>query len=131
AGPGSGFNVSAADGGGGPSAVSGRCREWAGIEGRLVRDPGVGGADRDHVAREEVTLGYSTVTDFARLRGWSTSVPFSTATWYASICTGIAYRIGATNGSTSGSTTVSTEIPRNFAAPAASLNTITWPPRAA
>jgi hypothetical protein len=24
--------------------------------------------------------GYSTVTDFARLRGWSTSVPFSTAT---------------------------------------------------
>src|SRR6185437_5688591 len=23
---------------------------------------------------------YSTVTDFARLRGWSTSVPFSTAT---------------------------------------------------
>lgn len=25
--------------------------------------------------------GYSTVTDFARLRGWSTSVPFSTAVW--------------------------------------------------
>jgi hypothetical protein len=25
--------------------------------------------------------GYSTVTDFARLRGWSTSVPLSTATW--------------------------------------------------
>jgi hypothetical protein len=25
--------------------------------------------------------GYSTVTDFARFRGWSTSVPFSTATW--------------------------------------------------
>jgi len=25
--------------------------------------------------------GYSTVTLFARLRGWSTSVPFSTATW--------------------------------------------------
>jgi len=24
--------------------------------------------------------GYSTVTDFARLRGWSTSVPLSTAT---------------------------------------------------
>jgi len=24
---------------------------------------------------------YSTVTDFARFRGWSTSVPFSTATW--------------------------------------------------
>ena len=25
--------------------------------------------------------GYSTVTDLARLRGWSTSVPFSTAVW--------------------------------------------------
>ncbi len=24
---------------------------------------------------------YSTVTDLARLRGWSTSVPLSTATW--------------------------------------------------
>jgi hypothetical protein len=24
---------------------------------------------------------YSTVTDFARLRGWSTSVPLSTAVW--------------------------------------------------
>ncbi len=34
--------------------------------------------------------GYSTVTDFARLRGWSTSVPFATATWYASNCTGTA-----------------------------------------
>ncbi len=28
---------------------------------------------------QDVT-GYSTVTDFARLRGWSTSVPLSTAT---------------------------------------------------
>ena len=25
-------------------------------------------------------VAYSTVTDFARLRGWSTSVPFATAT---------------------------------------------------
>ena len=25
--------------------------------------------------------GHSTVTDFARLRGWSTSVPFATAVW--------------------------------------------------
>lgn len=37
-----------------------------------------------------IRLGYSTVTDFARLRGWSTSVPFATATWYASSCTGTA-----------------------------------------
>ena len=27
------------------------------------------------------TFAHSTVTDFARLRGWSTSVPLSTATW--------------------------------------------------
>ena len=26
-------------------------------------------------------LSYSTVTDFARLRGWSTSVPMTTAVW--------------------------------------------------
>ena len=26
-------------------------------------------------------IAYSTVTLFARLRGWSTSVPFSTAVW--------------------------------------------------
>ena len=30
--------------------------------------------------------GYSTVTDLARFRGWSTSRPRSTATWYASSC---------------------------------------------
>ncbi len=28
----------------------------------------------------DVTEGHSTVTDFARLRGWSTSVPLATAT---------------------------------------------------
>ena len=31
-------------------------------------------------AGPETGRGYSTVTDFARLRGWSTSVPFITAT---------------------------------------------------
>src|SRR5688572_14041831 len=31
---------------------------------------------------------HSTVTLFARLRGWSTSVPFSTAVWYARSCSG-------------------------------------------
>jgi hypothetical protein len=33
---------------------------------------------------------YSTVTDFARLRGWSASLPMTTAVWYASIWMGIA-----------------------------------------
>ena len=27
------------------------------------------------------TAPYSTVTDFAKFRGWSTSAPFTTATW--------------------------------------------------
>ena len=31
---------------------------------------------------------YSTVTDFARLRGLSTSVPRASAVWYASSCSG-------------------------------------------
>ena len=33
------------------------------------------------VQRSLPSGGYSTVTDFARLRGWSTSVPLSTAVW--------------------------------------------------
>ncbi len=31
---------------------------------------------------------YSTVTDFAKLRGWSTSVPLIKATWYDNNCSG-------------------------------------------
>jgi hypothetical protein len=38
---------------------------------------------------------YSTVTLFARFRGWSTSVPFNIATWYASSCSGTVYTAGA------------------------------------
>src|SRR6478736_2909072 len=38
---------------------------------------------------------YSTVTDLARLRGWSTSVPRRTAMWYASSCNGIVDTTGA------------------------------------
>ena len=33
-----------------------------------------------HNRTEQARRAYSTVTDFARLRGWSTSVPRSTAT---------------------------------------------------
>lgn len=39
---------------------------------------------------------YSTVTDFARFRGLSTSVPFAIAAWYASSCRGSTCRIGET-----------------------------------
>jgi hypothetical protein len=34
----------------------------------------------DEILRISPPAFYSTVTDFARLRGWSTSVPLSTAT---------------------------------------------------
>src|SRR5690606_40064852 len=37
---------------------------------------------------------YSTVTDLARLRGLSTSVPRASAVWYARICTGMVCTIG-------------------------------------
>ena len=37
---------------------------------------------------------YSTVTDFARLRGWSTSVPRATAVWYANSWSGITASAG-------------------------------------
>ena len=47
---------------------------------------GVQGAEKLHA--------YSTVTLLARLRGWSTSQPRSTAMWYASSCSGIAATIG-------------------------------------
>ncbi len=42
--------------------------------------PRFGGTARSPVSCR-VRARYSTVTLFARLRGWSTSVPFSTATW--------------------------------------------------
>jgi hypothetical protein len=35
---------------------------------------------RDDAADDQEVEYHSTVTDFARLRGWSTSVPFTTAT---------------------------------------------------
>src|SRR6478735_7477923 len=37
---------------------------------------------------------YSTVTDFARFLGLSTSVPRMTAVWYASSCSGITWTTG-------------------------------------
>ena len=37
---------------------------------------------------------YSTVTLFARFRGWSTLQPRSTAMWYASSCSGTLARMG-------------------------------------
>ena len=55
-------------------------RAWRADDG--VRASALGGPLRQRVQRHgvAVTAAYSTVTDFARLRGWSTSVPFATAT---------------------------------------------------
>ena len=46
------------------------------------------------VARDGPRPAYSTVTDFARLRGLSTSVPRASAVWYASNCSATTCRIG-------------------------------------
>jgi hypothetical protein len=40
-------------------------------------------ARRTAAVSPDCTPAHSTVTVFARLRGWSTSAPRSTATWYA------------------------------------------------
>ena len=37
---------------------------------------------------------HSTVTDLAKFRGWSTSVPLTIATWYESSCNGMVKTIG-------------------------------------
>src|SRR5260221_3709366 len=47
-------------------------------------------------------LRHSTVTLFARLRGWSTSQPRATAMSYASSCSGITDRIGCSMGIVAG-----------------------------
>jgi len=45
---------------------------------------------------------YSTVTDLARLRGWSTSQPRRTAMWYASNWQGTTSKIGESSSGASG-----------------------------
>ncbi len=52
---------------------------------------------------QPVPVGYySTVTDFARLRGWSTLQPRITAMWYESNCSGMVARSGDSISSVSG-----------------------------
>ena len=41
------------------------------------------------LAYDSCWFNYSTVTDFARFLGWSTSQPRRTAMWYASSCSGM------------------------------------------
>ena len=47
-------------------------------------------------------IPYSTVTDFARFRGWSTSVPRATAVWYANSWSGITASTGGSASCVSG-----------------------------
>ena len=44
--------------------------------------------------RTKSLQAYSTVTDFAKFRGLSTSVPRAHAVWYASNCSGTTCRMG-------------------------------------
>ena len=48
------------------------------------------------------TIAYSTVTDLARFRGWSTSVPRVTAVWYANSWSGMTASAGDSASSVSG-----------------------------
>ena len=52
-------------------------RDWSGLP--ALKEGGLG-----------LRSPHSTVTLFAKFLGWSTSVPFTQATWYASNCTGTA-----------------------------------------
>ena len=78
----------------GPSVASTASRCWSfepREQRRLVR-----------VIATSVGRLYSTVTDLARLRGWSTSRPARTATWYAISCRGRTMSSGDQTSSTGG-----------------------------
>jgi len=82
-------------------------RADGGLEGRDPRaldEAAVDRSDRgplDPYLRAGHTLEddpHSTVTDLAKLRGWSTSAPRITAMWYASSCSGIVVSTGRRKG---------------------------------
>src|SRR5260370_38502094 len=56
--------------------------------------------------------GYSTVTDLARLRGWSTSQPRRTAMWYASNWRGMISNSGTSSSGAGGSSMIWSEASR-------------------
>src|SRR6266567_8777124 len=60
---------------------------------------------------------YSTVTLLARLRGWSTFWPSSTATWYANICSTTELRIAAAASSVRGMVNRSVATPSSEVSP--------------
>src|SRR6266852_4515093 len=70
-----------------------------------------------HKWGSHLSISYSTVTLFARLRGWSTFSPSSTATWYANSCSMTVFRIAAETSSTSGISNTSVATPSNDLSP--------------
>src|SRR5262249_5834400 len=57
--------------------------------------------------RRPTSAAHSTVTLFARLRGWSTSRPRATAAWYARSWSGTVIRMGFSSGSLCGTSRTS------------------------
>lgn len=66
------------------------------------RNAPLGGGACLPAGRVEPAASYSTVTDFARLRGWSTFRPRASATAQAKICSGTVDRIGCNKPADSG-----------------------------
>lgn len=66
------------------------------------RNAPLGGGVCLPAGRVEPAASYSTVTDFARLRGWSTFRPRASATAQAKICSGTVDRIGCNRPADSG-----------------------------
>src|SRR5690606_4690178 len=83
----------------------------------------------DHVDTQSDDHAHSTVTDFARLRGWSTSRPFAVASSMPKMCSGTTESSGSKNGSESGTRTTSSANGTTATSPSSAI-AITRAPRA-
>src|SRR5690606_30704588 len=71
--------------------------------------------------------GYSTVTDFARLRGWSTSRPFAVESAIAQICSGTTASSGESSVGDSGTQKVSSAEGRTASSPSSAMTSVRAP----
>jgi Ser/Thr protein kinase RdoA (MazF antagonist) len=71
---------------------------WEWMPGRVI----TGNLTTAQHERAGASLGYSTVTDLARLRGWSTSCPFAVASSQAKTCSGTVATRGCSSVGTAG-----------------------------
>lgn len=76
-----------------------------------------------------MTLDYSTVTDFARFRGRSTSSPLLTAIWYAISCSGMDVTRASRHSGTAGTGMLKSASELITVSPSVTMAT-TLPPRA-